>query len=171
MDPFSCYEIGPFLFPPYFDTHLLKLGPLLVASFKFSPLLSLLLPLLLTYFEFNLLLLLCFFATCLLWVYSFADVPSPSLSIYFKFVCLALSFVKFFFIIFAFSLPTYFTLHLLLVLPLLPFVQVWELGALFTFAFWSSWPYCSCYLFFFLFLMCLCVHVVCMLGQFVCMRA
>jgi hypothetical protein len=146
MDPFSCYEIGPLFFPHYFHTHLLKLGPLLVTSFKFSPLLSLLLPLLLTYFEFNRLLLLCFFATCLLWVYSFVDVPSPSLSIYFKFVGLAL--VKFFFIILAFSLLTYFKFHLLLVHPLLPFVQVWELGALFTFAFQSSWPYCSCYLYF-----------------------
>jgi hypothetical protein len=61
MDPFSCYEIGPLLFPHYFDTHLLKLGPLLVTSFKFSPLLSVLLLLLLTYFELNLLLLLCSF--------------------------------------------------------------------------------------------------------------
>jgi hypothetical protein len=164
MDPFSCHEIGPLLFP-HLLCHLLKLGPLLVAYFKFSPLLSLLLPLLLTYFEFNLLLLLCFFATCLLWVYSFVDVPSPSLSIYFKFVCLALSFVKFFFIILAFSLPTYFKPHLLLVLPLLPFVQVWELGALFTIQ--SSWPYYyRCYLSFSYVFVCSC----CLYAWSICMH-
>lgn len=171
MDPFSCYEIGPLLFPHYFDTHLLNLGPLLVVSFKFSPLLSLLLPLLLTYFKLNLLLLLCSFATCLLLVQSFVDVPSPLLPIYFKFVCLVLSFVKFF-IILALSLPTYLQPSSFACTSPPSLVQVWNLEHYSPLHFEVFGPIVIATFFSFFFL-CVCVFMlfVCLVNLYACMHS